>query len=375
MRLNKPKVAIITSFPRAQRVHVYNEMARLDEINFRVFYLRKMTYGRHWTYGPAIEHDAVFIPEIRLQPYLYLSPGILRAYRAYSPDLMIMTQYAALGMQTVMYHDSILNHPWVFWSEYPGMLVPYEPIFKNDKLRNMGRSLALIPVKFFPKEIWAIGTKAGNAYKKIVSNKIPVKNLPYFADLDRFIEVGEKRKKHPRVQFLFCGNLHVVKGADIVAKAISALIGAEITNFEIHIVGTGPLIEQFDNLAKKWGQILHLYGFLQLNDVPDVFQHTDVLLFPSRYDGWGMTLPEAMAAGMPVISTAQTGSAIDMIVDGENGCMMAALNTEQLTFYMRRFIEEPKIIRKMGEKARETAKQYTHSIGARTFLDMIHNVI
>ena len=79
------KVAIITSFPRAQRVEVYNEMARLDEIDFRVFYLRKLPYGRHWKYGPSIEHNAVFIPEVRLRPHLYLSPGLIPTYLAYKP--------------------------------------------------------------------------------------------------------------------------------------------------------------------------------------------------------------------------------------------------------------------------------------------------
>jgi len=373
--LSKHKVAIITSFPRAQRVHVYNEMARLNEVNFQVFYLRQMPYGRHWEYGPSIEHEAVFIPEIRLRPHLYLSPGLLRAYNAYSPDLMIMTQYASPGMQLIMYVNVIKRKPWIFWSEYPGMLVPYEPIFRNKRLRDIGRKLALLPVKYFPKEIWAIGTSALKAYEKIVSNKIVIRNLPYFADLDVFFEAGADRSNHKKVRFLFCGNLHTVKGFDIVLDAIEKLYEGGLTNFELHVAGTGPLKERLEKQIRTGRKNISYYGFLQLDKIPELYSKTDVLLFPSRYDGWGMTLPEGMAAGMPVISTDQAGSAVDIIVQGENGYRMNIPSTDQLVFYMIKFIQEPDLIRTMGDKAREMAKRYTHHIGARTFLDLIHSVL
>lgn len=372
--MKKPKIAIITSFPREHVVHVYNEMTRLNEVDFRVFYLRKMPYGRHWEYGPSIEHDAVFIPEIRLHKHVYLSPGLFRAYRAYSPDLMIMTQYASPGMQLIMYHDSILRRPWVFWSEHPGMAYSYDPIFRNAFLRTIGRKIALAPVKSFPKEIWAIGSKAVDAYKKIASTKIPIKNLPYFADLNHFFHSGQNRSNYGTVRFLFCGNLHVVKGFDVVIDAIEDLFQSGRFNFEVHIAGVGPLKDKLEKVIRAGRGNVVYYGFLQLNEVPKLYSATDVLLFPSRYDGWGMALPEGMAASMPVISTAQTGSAVDMIMHGENGYLMESLNTEELVFYMCRFIEEPGIIRTMGKKARETATHYTHRVGARNFLDMIHGV-
>jgi glycosyltransferase involved in cell wall biosynthesis len=372
--MKKPKVAIITSFPRAQRIHVYNEMARLDEVNFRVFYLREKIYGRYWTYGPSIEHDAVFIPEIRLRPHLYLSPGLLRAYRAYSPDLMIMTQYASPGMQLVMYHDSILNRPWVFWAEIPYVRYAENPIVSNNKLRAILRNFAMLPIKHWPCEVWGIGKNAVAEYRQLVDQNISVKNLPYYADLNRFFSAGEQRSHAPHVRFLFSGSLSLRKGADILAEAIQILTG-QGHNFEVHIAGKGPLQSCFEFLSDKAKEKIKLYGFVQLNEIPTIYADADVLLFPSLHDGWGMTLPEGMAAGMPVISTAQTGSAVDMIIHGENGYLMESLNTDQLVFYMRTFIEKPAIIRTMGEKARETAANYTHRVGARVFLDMIHNVI
>ena len=54
-------------------------------------------------------------------------------------------------------------------------------------------------------------------------------------------------------------------------------------------------------------------GFRQWHELPDVYRDHDVLVAPSRYDGWGLIVPEGLAAGMPVIGTAAMGSARDLV--------------------------------------------------------------
>lgn len=369
---HQPKVAIITSFARAQRVEVYNEMARLGEVNFRVFYLRKLPHGRHWEYGPEIEHDHVFIPEYRLRPHVYLSPGLLREYLRYAPDLMIMTQYASPAMQKMMYLETARRRPWVFWAEAPN--VRYEtPIIANEVIRTGLRKIALHPLHY-ANEIWAIGWRAVEEYREAVGDRVPVKNLPYFSDLDRFFAAGEERRRASRVRFLLCGSLNLRKGADVVAEAAHVLHD-EGLDFELHVVGKGPLNVQFNALPEGVKEHIHLYGFRQLDEIPQFYKNSDVLLFPSRHDGWGMTLPEGLAAGMPVVSTEQTGAAVDMISDGQNGFRLPEVTLENLAAAMRRLILQPQLLDEMGVSSRQTAGHYTHRVGARKFLDMIHHAL
>lgn len=374
LRVKKPKIAIITSFPRHQRVEVYNEMAKDNEINFCVFYLRKLPYGRNWEYGPKIEHNAIFIPELRIYRHFYLSPGFLKKFIKYNPDLMIMTQYATLGMQMLMYLESIRKKPWIFWSEIPYVQYAENPIIHNEYLRKYLRKLFLLPVKYFPKEIWGVGARAVKEYQKIARDRIVVKNLPYFANLDRFFLAAKSRQSASCVRFLFSGSLSLRKGADVVAKAIK-LLSDQGLNFEIHIAGKGPLEKEFKNLPDSVWKHIHWYGFLQLNDIPKVYSQTDVLLFPSRHDGWGMTLGEGMAAGMPVISTSYTGAAVDMLKDGYNGFLLSKITAKHLADTMCKFITNPKLIKKMGYQALKTSEKYTYKIGAHTFLNMIKNAL
>ena len=75
-----------------------------------------------------------------------------------------------------------------------------------------------------------------------------------------------------------------------------------------------------------------------------------------------------MAAGMPVISTAQTGAAVDMLEDGENGFLLPTLDTALLVQAMQSFIENPDTVLTMGIQAREMAKHFAAERGAELFV-------
>ena len=370
----KPKIAIVTSMPRVQRVEVYDEMARLDEVDFRVFYLQRLAHGRHWEYGPQPRHDAEFIREVRLRRQLYVNPGFLRRYLRFDPDLLIVTGYYAPAMQLAMYLESVRRRPWVFWAEMANTRYSEHPTFDSAWLRDRLRSVALFPLRHFPTEIWAIGTRAQADYNALVDGRVPVRNLPYFANLDRFFAAGAQRTPGDVVRFLFCGSLVVRKGADTIADAVERLAG-EGHAFELHIAGTGPLQDRFERLPADVRQRVHLHGFLQLDEVPEVYSKGDVLLFPSRHDGWGMTLGEGLAAGLPAISTAQTGAAVDMLREGENGFMLPELTTDRLVDAMRFYIKNPERIAPMRDAARATARQYTHEVGAKRFIEAIQRLL
>lgn len=368
------RVAIVTSFPRAQRIEVYNQMARLNEVDFKVFYLRRMAYGRHWSYGPTIEHQHTFAKELRIRKHLYLNAGLLRPYYEYDPSLMVMTQYAAPAMQALMYLESFRGRPWVFWAETPHVRYAEDPIVKNHWLRARLRNLALWPIKQYAEEIWAVGERAVREYAEALHCEQPIRNLPYYSDLTRFFEVGKQRTPSDRVRFLFAGALTVRKGADLVAEAVRILLDQGF-DFQIHVAGKGPFEGLFKNLTTNYPTRVYFEGFLQMDEVPTLHSKTDVLLFPSRHDGWGMTLPEGMASGMPVISTDQTGAAVDMLETSVNGIRIREANLDNVVQAMKSFIVNHGEIERMGRAARKTAQEYTHAIGARKFTSLLHSVL
>lgn len=356
------KVAIITNMPSYYQVDLFNRFNSTSDRRLKVFYLRETTPGRQWKTSRPIDHDHEFIHEIRLPRGAYLSPGLLRSLWLFDADTVIITQYSSIAMQTVMYVSSLLRRPWVFWCERPHVEWMELPTFRSEALGRGARRVALGPVRKWPTEVWGIGRKAVEWYRD--NSRAPVRSFPYFSDLATLLAISRPtsgRTKPPR--FLFAGKLVPRKGIDLVLHSTESLI-REGVSFELSIAGDGDLRPQVMELADRHPSRVKYEGFKEIDEMPDLFMSADVLLCPSRYDGWGMVVVEAMASGMPVIATTTTGSAEEILVQHKNGWLVPGGSQGSLQAAMRAFAGGGYDLPTMGGRAREAATRYDISEGA-----------
>jgi glycosyltransferase involved in cell wall biosynthesis len=87
----------------------------------------------------------------------------------------------------------------------------------------------------------------------------------------------------------------------------------------------------------------------------EVFAKSSVLVHPSLSEGFGYAVVEAMASGLPVIVTKNTGAA-DLIVDGKNGYIVAPGDPEAIRERLAHLAAHPSLLREMGHAARETMR-------------------
>lgn len=360
-------VLIVTNMPSYHQVDLFNAIAQLQEINLHVYYIRKLTPGRQWKTLRGIVHPHTFIKEYRIHPHFYLNWGLLRELKKFNPDIIIVTQYASIGMQILMYYASFFKIPWVFWSERPGVEWTELPIFRSELLRKVFRRVALIPIKYWPKEIWGIGERAQEYFSRLTLR--PCKNMPYFADYSKFLKIERNKPRNP-IRFLYSGKFIYRKGVDILLEAIEFLLNKKMS-FEFVFIGDGPLRKQLVDLSDKYPFNVKYLGFKEINDVASIFAECDILVCPSRYDGWGMVVTEGMAAGMPVISTRNTGAAIDIIYNNKNGLLVDLLSVNSLAEGMYEFVKKPSLIRQLGTQARKDILKLDVTIGAKRFIELI----
>ena len=69
------------------------------------------------------------------------------------------------------------------------------------------------------------------------------------------------------------------------------------------------------------------------------YKASDLFVFPTREDIWGLVINEAMACGLPVISSDMCVAANELVVSGENGFIYPVLDIEQLTKYLQNLIQ------------------------------------
>ena len=77
-------------------------------------------------------------------------------------------------------------------------------------------------------------------------------------------------------------------------------------------------------------------GFHDWEALPKFYAAADFLCAPSRHDGWGLIVPEALASGLPVITTENTGSGVEFIKSGKNGWLIQAGSESQLLGALRK---------------------------------------
>ena len=122
-------------------------------------------------------------------------------------------------------------------------------------------------------------------------------------------------------------------------------------------------------IHKHLEKIIKITGFLEHKDVPKELEEVDVLLMPSRFDGWGMALIEALAAGRPVIVSRNVGAGIEVVKEGINGFFVEPGSVESLRLVMEKILLAPEKLFEMSKAARESVRGLDVKVGARRFVE------
>jgi glycosyltransferase involved in cell wall biosynthesis len=118
-------------------------------------------------------------------------------------------------------------------------------------------------------------------------------------------------------------------------------VAAEYPNTRLVLVGSGPLETKVREILAPVADRVECCGFQPWEELPRFYAKGDIFCLPSRYDGWGLALVEALSAGLPSIATDQTGAAIDLIAPGHNGWLVKAGHVESLATVMRQALSLP----------------------------------
>lgn len=154
------------------------------------------------------------------------------------------------------------------------------------------------------------------------------------------------------------GRLHPVKGFDLLLPAFQAAL-AEAPGWTLDIWGDGPEQESLVRLAGELG-LGEAVRFRGLTDDPyRVLRGADLYVLSSRAEGFPNALVEAMACGLPVVSTDFGGAARDIIQDGVNGLLVPAEDPQAMAAALARLMGNPEARRRLGAKAAEVVQRYS----------------
>ena len=172
--------------------------------------------------------------------------------------------------------------------------------------------------------------------------------IPFGVSADDFTPADSPDRGGP-VRFLFVGRVELLKGVHYLLEAFAALPRSAA---ELWLVGP-VLPEMEDILARHAGPAVKVVGGVGRNEVLQYYRRADALVFPSLCDGFGIVMLEAMACGLPVLTTLNTGGP-DLIEEGQTGFVVPIRDAKALTERMGWIISHRRDLPEMGRVGRET---------------------
>jgi alpha-maltose-1-phosphate synthase len=183
----------------------------------------------------------------------------------------------------------------------------------------------------------------------IAADKIVVN--PYGVDTRKFHPASRRRAERP-LRFLFLGSVSARKGIPLLIEAWRSL---NLKGCELWIVG--PITPQASSLIPSLPG-LKVFGKYPHEELPGLLRQCDVLVFPSYCDGFGLVLLEALASGLPVITTEATAGP-DLIQNGVEGLIIQSGDLDELCRSIKYFADDPAKLQGMSEAARRCAEKFT----------------
>jgi glycosyltransferase involved in cell wall biosynthesis len=202
----------------------------------------------------------------------------------------------------------------------------------------------------------------GRECHSVIPNCIPVDH--YRRDVSGR---AEWRRKYgfdsSSILFVCVGRLEPQKNPLLLVQAFAALRDPRA---HLLLLGEGSLREQVAASVRSHGleQSVHLLG--KRLDIPQWLGASDVFVLSSDWEGNPLSVMEAMAAGLPVVSTS-VGGVPELVEPGQHGFLVPPGDSQGLTAAMRRFLENPELMRVMGDTA------CAHAVKAFRVERMVHN--
>jgi glycosyltransferase involved in cell wall biosynthesis len=164
---------------------------------------------------------------------------------------------------------------------------------------------------------------------------------------------------------LFVGRLVEKKGVRDLISAFSLLNDVYQNQSVLWLVGDGNERDSLEQQVKELNlqDKIKFFGKLPNQQLPDFYASADLFVAPSIIDtkgdteGQGVMLLEAMASGLPIIST-NIGGITEIVEDGSNGILVSQQNTEELKNTIEKLLNNSNVRTTLSNNARKTAQNY-----------------
>jgi glycosyltransferase involved in cell wall biosynthesis len=354
------KVAFVSVVPSPYQRDLFRALAQSGCVDLSVRYLEEAAPDSPWPRQPLARYESIL-------PGFWFPFGGARVHlnwplpRFRGFDLVVMNTLMSLTAQALM-RFVLRGRPWLFWGER-----------LQEKEKPSALHGHLVAPLARAAGIVGIGSLAESGYSERFPGKAHF-SIPYYCDLQPFLDAPRSRNWN-EITFLFCGQMIARKGVDLLLEAFAELVKRYPKSRLLLVGREAELPGLLAALPQEARARIRYEGFQPPERLPLYFTKADVFVLPSRYDGWGVVLNQALGAGLPILCSDAVGAGRDLVEEGVNGTRFASGDALSLLRAMEALASNPRLATAQGEASALKAREWLPAVGAQKWLGVFKEVL
>jgi len=197
----------------------------------------------------------------------------------------------------------------------------------------VGRALAAKAIGVLP-----VSSLGFDFFKRLGVPDAAIFPFGYFRSEARWTDRSGYSRDDGKIEMIFAGQIVARKGLDILLDALGPVFD-EYPSLILTVIGAGDLLPQLRRKVHErlLTERVTFEGVIPPECIPARLAVADLLVLPSRWDGWGVVVNEAFSVGIPAIVSDRCGAA-DLIENGQNGYVFPSEDVSALRAALRRFL-------------------------------------
>lgn len=348
------KVLFYTNIPSPYRVAFFNELGKYCELTVVFETATSTERDDAWKKFEFKNFKGIILKGIRTRVDAAFCPGIIKYLKKDAYDHIVVTQLASLTAIWAVAYMRMKGIEYYYEGDggFVGSIRGIKASLKRFIIKNA--KICFSTAKEFDKYCIAYGAKLENIYRYPFTSIFDSDVIDKSLSKDEKIVLKKKLNMKEETVLLSVGRFIQSKGFDLlleVSRQLSANIG-------IYIVGGEPTAEYLE-MQKKWNlRNVHFLDFMKKEQLAEYYQASDVFVLPTRSDVWGLVVNEAMANGLPVVSTDKCIAALEMIENWKNGFVVPVDDAVELKNAIEYILKSPDVCQQMAKESLETVRKY-----------------
>ncbi len=372
------RVTVVSPEPTPYRSPLLDRVGRRPEIELTVLYAARTVADRTWRVEP--DHHAVFLRGVRvpgvrrvLRHEYPVTPGIRRELERSTPDVVLVNGWSTFASQAAM--------AWAHGRGVPYLLI----VETHDASPRAGwrRAIRAPIVSRVVRGAWGAFATGTLTRSSLVAHGVRPERVGIFAntiDVPAWVERSDglagRRPELRAALGLATGDVAVLsvarlapeKGLETLLRAAAA---ADDPSLVVVLAGVGPDEGRLRILADELGVRVVFAGAVPWERIVETYVAADVFALMSGWEPWGVVVNEAAACGLPLVLSDQVGASPDLLVDGENGALVAAGDVDAAAAALRRYARDPAARIAAGARSREIVRHWGYEPSVDSFVAVV----